>query len=98
LKNLQRLSDHRQRIIVRVPIIPGINDHMDNLLATGKFLAGLSSLERVDLLPYHKIGLAKYTSLQKEYYLNEIQPPSQERMAELANIFYGFGLNVKSGA
>ena len=98
LKNLQRLSDHGQRIIVRVPIIPGINDHADNLRQTGKFLAGLSSLERVDLLPYHKIGLGKYTSLQKVYKLNEIQPPSQERMAELASIFYGFGLNVKIGA
>jgi pyruvate formate lyase activating enzyme len=98
LKNLQRLSGLGQRIIVRIPIIPGVNDNPDNLNQTGKFLAGLTALERVDLLPYHKIGLGKYTSLQKNYCLSETQSPSEDRMADLACIFYGFGLNVKIGA
>ena len=98
LKNLKHLSELGQRIIVRVPIIPGINDNPDNLYQTGVFLSGLTSLERVDLLPYHKIGLGKYASLQKKYFLPETQPPSEDQMAELANTFYRFGLNVKIGA
>jgi pyruvate formate lyase activating enzyme len=98
LKNLKRLSEMGQRLIVRIPIIPGINDDPQNLNQAGEFLSGLTSLERVDLLPYHKIGLGKYTSLQKNYLLNETQPPSEDQMAELASTFYGFGLNVKVGA
>ncbi len=98
LNNLQRLSEQRERIVVRVPVIPGINDQTDHLHQIGNFLAGLPFLERVDLLAYHKIGIGKYTSLQKEYQLTDVQPPSGERMAELAGICEGYGLNVKIGA
>jgi pyruvate formate lyase activating enzyme len=98
LNNLQNLSGLRQRIIVRVPIIPGINDHPENLNQMAKFLSGLISLERVDLLPYHKLGFGKYTSLQKVYRLSETQPPTEEYMSDLSNLFRGFGLDVKIGA
>jgi pyruvate formate lyase activating enzyme len=98
LKNLQRLSEHRQRVIVRIPVIPGINDDAENLQDTAKFLAGLASLERVDLLPYHKIGLGKYAGMQRDYMLSDTQPPSEEKMAEIAGNFTRFGLPVKVGA
>jgi pyruvate formate lyase activating enzyme len=98
LKNLQRLSDLGQSIIVRIPVIPGMNDQEDNLRQMGKFLSGLSSPERIDLLPYHTVGLSKYISMQKQYRLNEVQTPSEERMAELAEILRGYGLKIKIGA
>lgn len=98
LQNLRRLSEHGERLIVRMPIIPGLNDQPENIEQSGRFLSSLASLERVDLLAYHKIGLAKYDSLQKGYSLKDTQPPSDERMSELAGLLNTFGLQVKIGA
>jgi pyruvate formate lyase activating enzyme len=98
LRNLQKLSKLGHPIIVRIPVIPGINDDEENLAQTEKFLAGIATLQRVDLLPYHKIGEGKYTSLQREYLITQIEPPPPEQMQVAASIFSGGRLPVKIGA
>ena len=64
LENLERLAAVHSNILVRFPLIPGVNDDDENVRATGAFLASLR-LTRVDVLPYHRAGLAKYDRLQR---------------------------------
>ncbi len=97
LENLKRLSRQGHKIIVRVPIIPGINDDSENLRLTGAFAAGLSGLWRVDLLPYHAAAIGKYERLHRSYRLPQLRTPSEERMAEIAHVFEGYGLRVNIG-
>jgi pyruvate formate lyase activating enzyme len=97
LENLQALSQRGHNIVLRVPIVPGINDDDENIRQTGTFAAALPCVERVDLLPYHHAGTAKYERLNKVYELPEIRPPSDERMAGIARILKEFGLPVKIG-
>lgn len=97
LKNLRMLSREGHNIIMRVPIVPGINDDDENIRQTGAFAAASLGLDRVDVLPYHRAALDKYNRLKKAYELAEIRPPSDERMAEIARILGGFGLQVKIG-
>jgi pyruvate formate lyase activating enzyme len=97
LRNLQMLSAQGHNIILRVPIIPGINDDEENIRQTGAFAAASLGLNRVDILPYHHIAVDKYDRLKKIYGLSEIRPPSDERMAKLAQILRGFGLQVRIG-
>ncbi len=97
LKNLQALSQQGQRIVLRVPIMPGINDDDENLRRTATFAAALPHLDRVDVLPYHRTGVEKYERLNKSYGLPEIHPPSDERMADIAQTLREFGLRVKIG-
>ncbi len=84
LSNLKKLSKAGRRIIVRIPLIPGINDKEDDLTSFANFLSGLRTLEGVELMPYHEIGLAKYQSLGIEYKLGNIHPapPEQIKIAE----------------
>ncbi len=98
LRNLKKLADKGHPLIVRIPIIPGINDDVENLAQTEEFLAGIATLQRVDLLPYHRIGEGKYLSLQREYSLAHIKPPQTEQMQFAAGIFSGGRLPVKIGA
>jgi pyruvate formate lyase activating enzyme len=95
LSNLRRLSELGHEIIVRIPIIPGVNADEDNLRATGGFLAALPHVPSVELLPYHNIAAAKYAGLGEEYATPEIQSPTSERMMESAAILTSYGLEVK---
>jgi pyruvate formate lyase activating enzyme len=97
LENLRRLSRKGHRIVLRVPIIPGINDDEETVHAIGAFAADLPSLERVELLPYHRIGQGKYGQLGKTCPMLETDPPSEDRMAEIARMLGSRGLSV-SGA
>ncbi len=97
LGNLQMLSTRGHNIVLRVPIIPGINDDDENIRHIGMFAAALPRLNRVDILPYHHIAAEKYNRLNKVYGLPETHPPSDESMAKIARSLRGFGLRVKIG-
>jgi pyruvate formate lyase activating enzyme len=97
LKNLQALSQRGHNIVVRVPVIPGVNDDDESIRQIGAFAARLTHLASIDLLPYHHIGMDKYTRLNKTYKLTDARPPTDERMAEIAHILQGFGLSVTRG-
>jgi pyruvate formate lyase activating enzyme len=97
LENLQRLSKLGHNLIVRVPIIPGLNADEENLHAIGAFAAALPSLNRVDILPYHRAAINKYERLHRAYEFSELLPPSEDRMAEVSGIFEECGLKVKVG-
>ncbi len=97
LENLQRLSKYGHNIIVRVPIIPGINNDMDNIRGIAAFAAGLPSLNRVDILPYHRAAANKYERMHRTYKLAELLPPSDGEMAEVASVIEGYGVSVKVG-
>jgi pyruvate formate lyase activating enzyme len=97
LRNLQALSRRGHNVVVRVPVIPGINDDDENVRRIGTFAAALPSLQRVDLLPYHHAGAQKYHRLHKVYELPDARPPSDGRMAEIGQVLRGFGLHVKIG-
>lgn len=97
LANLGALSQEGHNIFLRLPIIPAVNDDEENVRQIGAFAAVLPHLQRVDILPYHHTAVEKYRRLNKAYALAEARPPSEERLAEIAQILRGFGLTVKEG-
>ncbi len=97
LRNLKWLAEYHPKVIVRVAIIPGINDDEENLRQLGEFLASLKSVAELHCLPYHKAGVDKYQRLGLEYRLSDLQSPDNERMEEIAKRMEEFSLNVKIG-
>lgn len=71
LDNIKRISrDYPQkRLIIRTPLLPGINDDDENLDQTVAFLNSLYHVTDYELLPYHQFGTAKYGQLGMEYRL-----------------------------
>jgi pyruvate formate lyase activating enzyme len=85
-------------MFARVPIAPGLNDSLTNLHATAQFIATeLGEAVQVHLLPYHRLGEAKYERLEKPSQSVSIEPPADARMLELQNIFESFGLTTVVG-
>jgi pyruvate formate lyase activating enzyme len=99
LENLKKISKRGNvDIIVRIPIIPGLNDSEDNIIGTAMFVATLGdSISRVDLLPYHKLGVKKYQRLVREYECEDVEVPSNEHMQGIERILENYGLNVQIG-
>ena len=96
LENLRRLSRTHYSIIIRVPIIPGLNDDSENLLMTGRLAVDLG-ISQVHLLPYHSIGRDKYTRIGEVYRLTDLKAPSPECMERLAEGLRSLGLRVNIG-
>ena len=74
------LSDIGKPVWIRHVLIPGITDKDEYLLALRQFIDTLSNVERIDVLPYHTLGVYKYEKLGIDYPLEGVNPPSSERV------------------
>lgn len=92
--NLAWLASTGARVIVRFPPVPGVNDDLENLQAMGGFLNSLEGIDRIDILPYHVIGVGKYARLERDYELSEVIPPSPAEIDRIAGVFGDHGLTV----
>ena len=97
MQNLEYLCELQKQVIIRIPIIPDITETDENILQLGEYISGLDCILRVDLLPYNQMGEEKYRRLEKPYLLNNITPPSQERMFQIKEKLETFNLQVKIG-
>ncbi len=97
LANLRALAAAGHRIVLRMPVLPGVNDDDDNVSRAALLAAGLPGLERVALLPYHPLGADKYPRVGREATV-VLRTPSPERVQEIAAILRGHGLTVGTGA
>jgi pyruvate formate lyase activating enzyme len=96
LRNLDRLAGAGAAIRIRFPLIPGVNDDDENVRGTGALLASLG-LTRIDVLPYHRAGLAKYERLRRANPLSRTEPPTPDRQAHVVRLFESCGLIVEPG-
>jgi pyruvate formate lyase activating enzyme len=99
LENAKRIH-HELGIpmLARVPVIPGYNDTAANVDATARFVASeLGNPIMVHLLPYHRLGEAKHERMEQPGRSIAAQPPSDEDMEGIREVFESFGLTVRLG-
>lgn len=84
--NAKKISMAKIPMVIRTPIVPGYTDSEENITAVVNFARSLSSVEAVELLPYHRLAINKYQELGREYPLAHVRPPSTERMEKLKSI------------
>ena len=80
------LSEIRKPVWIRHVLIPGITDKDEYLEELRDFLSTLSNIERIDVLPYHTMGIYKYEKLGIPYPLSEVEPPTSDRVAHANSI------------
>lgn len=99
LDNYKLLIGSGKDVIVRIPVIPGINDDPDHMERLKQFLkeTKTASLKKINLLPYHKIGSSKYKRFNIPYRMEGIEPPTNEKMQKLKTFFEETGIKVKIG-
>jgi len=83
--NLRRLIEKGARVIVRVPVIPGINDGEKEWKELATFINRTDGIEAIQLLPYHASGRQKYARLGRKDPLGPVAPPDEGHLKSLAS-------------
>ncbi len=96
LANLAALTEAGRNLIVRIPLIPGVNDNRGSLGALTDFVWQLG-LRRIDLLPYHKIGVDKYGRLGRARPLGEVEPLPETELSRIAGDLADRGFAIRIG-
>lgn len=80
LEFAQYLSKNNKKVWIRHVIVPTINLDKEDLIKTKEFIDTLNNVERVDVLPYHTLGVHKYKELGLKYPLEGVRTPTSEEI------------------
>lgn len=76
----------------RMPLIPGVNDTDENIIGISKFLTSIN-LPKIELMPYHKYGSAKYRSLDMDYPMGDLASPDKETIRRVQELYIANGVD-----
>lgn len=96
LENASRLSELGVPVVVRIPVIEGVNSDAENIRRTAQFVKDNVPEPQIELLPYHSFGDSKYEALGLPKPLREFEAPSSERLGELYGIIEAEGVELIS--
>ena len=85
-------------LVIRVPVIPTFNDTVEEIQRIAGFADTLPGVNKIHLLPYHRLGQDKYEGLGRTYLMGDIEPPSKEHMETLKKAVHAVsGLDCQIG-
>lgn len=90
----KHLNERNIPVWIRQVLVPGITDTTENLEALGQFISSLSNVERVELLPYHTMGIHKWESLGIDYELNGIPDATIDDVKAASEVLKKYDVEV----
>ncbi|MFE7409582.1 pyruvate formate-lyase-activating protein [Streptomyces laurentii] len=88
----RRLAGLGKEVHVRFVLVPGLTDAPANIEGVAAFAGGLGNVSRVDILPFHKLGEAKWRALAKPFPLRHIPAPTPAQLSAARAVFQAHGL------
>ena len=96
LENLIRIS-FLTKVIVRIPVIPGVNDNPDEIRSIAEFARLMSGVDTIHLLTYHTFGENKYSLLGRIYPMGDAKSHSENKIEGLKKIVESMGFHCHIG-
>lgn len=87
LKTAQWLEDNNKPFWLRYVLVPGISDFEEDIRAFGEHFKSFKMLQRVEILPYHTLGIHKYETMGQEYKLKETKTNTPEQLDRAMALF-----------
>lgn len=87
LEFARRLDSDGTPVWVRYVVVPGLTDGIENVDGVAELLSTLNNVERVEVLPFHKMGEHKWEAMNLKYQLKDTASPSQDLMQRVLNQF-----------
>ena len=88
------LAARKKPVIVRYVLVPSLNDREHCLHKLAERLIELGNVEKLEILPFHKMGEWKWKQYALPYRLSKTQEPSEEAVQRVIDLFRGYGLTV----
>ena len=86
LQMAQYLSDNGHKMWLRHVLVPSLTDDADDLEKLRKFAGNLKTVKRVEILPYHTLGVSKWENLKMDYPLKGVPTPTAEEIKKAEKI------------
>lgn len=96
LSNISRLKELKVPVVVRIPVIEGVNSDIDNIRKTAQFVKANIDAPKIELLPYHSFGDGKYEALGLEKPSGKFRTPTAEHLNTLCKVIKNEGVQVVS--
>lgn len=88
------LDQIHKPVWIRFVLVPGLTDDPQNIAGLADFLTTFTNVEKIDVLPFHKMGEYKWEQLGYEYLLKDTPPPTPEQVKAAIEIFKSRNLNA----
>ncbi|MCQ2496287.1 MAG: pyruvate formate-lyase-activating protein [Lachnospiraceae bacterium] len=86
LQMARYLSDHGKKMWIRHVLVPGLTDDEQELKEMKSFIDSLSGVDRVEILPYHTLGLFKWEKIGVKYPLEDARTPNMDEVEKAEHI------------
>ncbi|WP_193830462.1 4Fe-4S cluster-binding domain-containing protein [Morganella morganii] len=96
IDNFKRITCVNDNVIVRIPVICGVNSDEYNIIETAKLVRKYSRKPKIELLPYHEYGHDKYHKLGIKCSMGDFSTPSPEYLNKLKSLIKEEGVDVVS--
>ncbi len=96
-ENLRRLCLVHDNVMVRIPLIPAVNDSEEEFTAMMRFVNSLDQINSVHILPFHTLGAGKYSMLGETYELEQLSEENQDGIDRCMAIAENMGIKVNLG-
>lgn len=96
-ENLRHVCDIHDNVVVRIPLIPTVNDTDEEFTSMMEFVSSLRRINSVHILPFHNFGANKYSMLGEEYELMDFSEDNAERINACMRIAEKHEIKVNLG-
>lgn len=80
LENLTRINELQIPFVIRLPIIPGLNDTEEHFFKVKELADKMKCCKSIEIMPYHRLGAYKYEQLGRKYLCSDIEEPTKQQI------------------
>lgn len=80
IENLARINEMQIPFVIRLPIIPGLNDTEEHFLKVKELVGKMKYCKSIEIMPYHKLGAYKYEQLGRKYLCADLEEPTKQQI------------------
>ena len=81
------LEEQNRPFWLRYVLVPGYSDFEEDIRSLGEHLGQYKSIQRVEILPYHRLGVHKYEAMEWDYQLKEVKENTPEQLERAEKLF-----------
>jgi glycyl-radical enzyme activating protein family len=94
LENIEKIGNLNKAVVVRIPLVKGINDDEENISSTAKYVKQYVPGGKIEILPYHNLGEKKYETMRLDKFKNVFNTPSREEINAVKEIIRSTGVEI----